>query len=116
MTITFKVNADMNCNTHNCIYVLVCQGCNEFYIGQTNDLRFRVNQHRTDIKHCKKLFVDNHIHHCAKNKDIQFKIMPFYKLRPDSNSQMDRESKEMYFIDKFKPQLNRDFNFAHAIT
>ena len=42
--------------------------------------------------------------------------MPFFKLKPSENDQKSRELKEKYFIDKFKPELNRDFNFAHCIT
>ena len=108
----FKINDNMNCNTKNCIYVLICQGCNEYYIGQTNDLRLRANLHRNDIKRCTKLYVDRHIHQCAKSKKIQFKIMPFFKLKGTNDSQLDRENKEKHFIDKFNPSLNREFNFS----
>ena len=109
---TFKVNADMDCNTKNCIYVLICEGCTAFYIGQTNDLRLRINLHRNDIKYGKKLYVDKHIHVCAKNKDLQFKVMPFFKLKGTNDTQTDREGMEKHFIDKYSPSLNREFNFS----
>jgi hypothetical protein len=36
----------MDCTVENVLYVLVCNGCKEFYIGQTGDkLRNRKNVH-----------------------------------------------------------------------
>ena len=36
----------MDCNTMNCICVLKCGGCGELYIGETNNLKLRVNMHK----------------------------------------------------------------------
>ena len=34
---SFTVKNDMNCDTKNVIYALICQNCNKFYIGQTSN-------------------------------------------------------------------------------
>ena len=46
----FYVNANMNCNVKNCLYVIKCAGCNALYIRETGDFRLRTNTH-TD--HCR---------------------------------------------------------------
>jgi hypothetical protein len=100
--ITFHIKAHMNCNTRNCVYVMECMGCNFIYVGETNNLRLRVNLHRDHIKHDKGYYVSHHIHSCGTH----FKIMPFYKVSRDC--ELYRKTKEQLFIDKFKPELNRD--------
>ena len=40
-----------NCQSKNCIYLAVCNICEDFYIGQTqNELRKRINGHRDKFK------------------------------------------------------------------
>lgn len=102
----YEIRQHMNCDTENCIYVLVCVNCNKFYIGETNNLRLRTNLHRDHIKNNIGLNVSKHVHNCAnsKNLDKSFKIMPFYKVNTD-DAQF-RLTMEEYFIKKFKPALN----------
>ena len=41
----------MDCTVKNVIYVLVCNGCKEFYIGQTGDkLRNRKTVHIQQVR------------------------------------------------------------------
>ena len=75
------------------------------YIGETNHLRFRVNNHRNDIEKDTGLCVSRHIANCARNKTIKFKITPFYKVKEDSIEV--GKNKEQHFTDKFNPELNR---------
>lgn len=101
----FKINYKMNCSTLNCIYLIQCNGCKEIYIGETSNLRHRVNLHRNHIEHNEGLYVSKHIFQCAINCAPKFYVMPFYKVRSDD--QLLRKSKEADFITKFKPKLNK---------
>ena len=102
----FRVNYSMSCNVMNCIYVLKCNGCKKIYIGETSNFRLRVNLHKHHVNRNCGLNVSRHIHVCAKDQDIKFQIMPFYKITGD-NVRI-RKEKESYFIRKFQPALNKN--------
>ena len=84
------------------INVILCENCKEEYIGCTQSLNHRVALHKSNIKlqHNRNLFVSKHIFQCSNGN---FKIMPIYQTDDFSNITL----KEQYFIDKFKPSLNR---------
>ena len=75
-------------------------------VAKSNSLQKRITLHRQHFDHpeYRKLPVSSHIPECAKNKDIKFKVFPFYKFYND-NEQF-RLIKEKYFITKYKPALN----------
>lgn len=102
----FNVKTRMNCESRNVIYVLTCNGCNEYYIGETQYLRSRTNLHRSHIKNpsVNSLFVSQHIFNCAK-EEPKYKMFPFFKM--STENKFDRLMKEKHFIDKYKPSLNR---------
>lgn len=102
---SFRVNCNMNCSTLNCIYVIRCAGCSKLYIGETNNFRLRTNLHRDHVTNNRGLHVSKHIYECTKLKSKKFDIMPFYKVKRDCESL--RKQKETYFINKFKPDLNK---------
>ncbi|MEW8512949.1 MAG: GIY-YIG nuclease family protein [Candidatus Thiodiazotropha sp.] len=98
----------MSCEVKNLIYVIRCGGCHEEYIGETGDtLRHRVTVHKQQIRDAstRMLYVSGHIDHCARNKPIKFKIWPLYKMQSDNAAL--RKMKEQFFINLFKPKLNR---------
>ena len=102
----FHIKESMDCTIQNVIYVLICNGCNEFYIGQTGDkLRNRRTVHDQQIRDpsTRQIPLSAHIDNCSK-KDPKYLIFPFYKCH--SNSVSARLSKERYFINIFKPKLN----------
>ena len=94
----------MSCETLNCIYIIVCQGCDGTYIGETNNLRLRMNLHRDHSIKNIGLPISKHIYNCASTKDIKFKVMPFYKVNKDD--EFVRKEKEKHFMNKCKPTLN----------
>ena len=101
----FTVKYNFTCTSKNLIYVLICEECMSEYIGQTGtQLKKRVNTHVEQIKHdhLRSLNVSSHIHQCSRGR---FKIFPFFKIHTDNK--YDREHKESYFIQKFKPALNQ---------
>ena len=100
----FHVNSDMTCDSKNLIYVISCEGCNEFYIGETGTtLRARIRVHKQHIQapEYRKIKLSQHLDICGHG---QFKVFPFYKLYTDNVIQ--RRDQEKQFIQKFKPSLN----------
>nr|XP_022299146.1 uncharacterized protein LOC111107980 [Crassostrea virginica] len=104
----FTIKTSMSCTSSNLIYVIICAGCGENYIGQTGDtLRHRMTVHRQQIREPKYqcTLVSEHIRNCAVNKNPNFTIIPFYKFKCETTEQ-ERETKEKLFIHKYKPVLN----------
>ena len=102
----FKIKNSFTCTTRNVIYVMICGNCDKDYIGQSSlEIRFRIAVHKQQIKDpgLRKLHVSKHIFECGKGN---FRIFPFFKMF--TNDQQERLNKEEYFIQKFKPALNRD--------
>ena len=102
-TFTIALNANMNCKTSNVIYIMICNNCNAYYVGETKmQLRLRVNLHRQHINNAQYsiLKVSEHIRNCGGN----FKIIPIFKLRSKCN--WIRKKQELYFITMLKPPLN----------
>ena len=103
---TFHVKENMNCTVRNVLYVLICNGCKEYYIGQTGDkLRNRKTVHEQQIRDpsTRQMPVSKHIDNCCKTQP-KFSLFPFYKFQTDDVSA--RLAKERYFIDVFSPKLN----------
>ena len=103
----FHVKQNMDCTIENVIYVLVCNGCQEFYIGQTGDkLRNRITVHKQQIRDpsTRQLPLSTHLDICCK-KSPKFSVFPFYKFQ--NNDVSARLTKELYFINIFKPKLNK---------
>ena len=101
---TFTVKHDMDCDTKNVRYALICQNCEKFYIGQTSiELRKRMTLHRqqTVRDEFRVLKVNKHVHEYADDK---FKVVPIYKVL--NNNASLRDEKERYLINTLKPELN----------
>ena len=98
-----SINANMCCNAKFCIYLLQCLKCHHQYIGETNDFRLRINLHKDQIKKLeyRKLEVSKHIFKCGG----KFKALPFFQMR--NSDLLERQLKEIHFIERFKPELNR---------
>ena len=62
------------------LYILICNNCDFFYIGQTEELKQRTRKHKSDVIHpnnsnCKKC--SEHLRTCSKMKEPYFNIYPF---------------------------------------
>ena len=93
------------CESSNLIYVVICQGYKEEYIGETVCLvKERINVYKQHIRHpqYQQLVVEEKLRTCGDGKFLMF---PFFKTIPERKSQ--RKSYEDYFIDKFKSLLNK---------
>ena len=87
------------------MYVIICNGCNKEYIGQTGgQLKERISIYRQHIQQpeYEKIEVKRHLQTGAKGI---FKIFPFFKIK--ENNKILRDCYEDHFIKKFKPELNQ---------
>ena len=100
----FVVRQNMNCDSKYVIYVIICSGCNEKYIGKTDQkLKRRMNLHRSQINQPRNrnMPVSEHLDTCGNGT---FRVFPIYKL--NYNNDKDLLLKESYFIRKYSPKLN----------
>ena len=82
----FEISVPFNCESKNLIYVIICSGCNEKYMGQTQAmLKERLHNFRQYIRQPKKqqIDVEGHIRTCGCRS---FKIMLILQLRKATKS------------------------------
>ena len=102
---TFNIKSDFTCDTLNCIYVLKCNSCEKYYIGETNNFRLRTSLHRNHAKNNSGLGVSRHLFACSRGGQEEcFSIMPIFKMKEDDA--ILRRTMEAHFINKYKPDLN----------
>ena len=100
------LKSSVNCESSNLIYVAICQGCKEEYIGETRCLmKERTNIYRqliTRRPQYQKLAREEHLRICG---DRKFHVFPFFKILHENKSL--RKSYEDYFTDKFNLLLSK---------
>lgn len=47
--LTLPIESSSNCDSKDCVYILKCTKCNQFYIGQTNNFKRRFMEHLNGI-------------------------------------------------------------------
>jgi len=99
---------DLNCNARDVIYVLRCTKCHAEYIGETKNLRRRMNKHISDIRHNRRLCrATDHFVKCGRfevsDTHSQFDI---FILERQTDTKV-RKAKESYFIRLFLPSMNK---------
>ena len=103
--IKIRPNSRFECTSRNVIYIIVCLGCLEFYVGETGDMiciRFNVHRNQSKLEwDDAPIKVDPHLRICGKGKYLVF---PFY--RPQRNSPIYRRCQEDRWIRLLKPKLN----------
>ena len=96
----------MPCDVQNVIYVITCNGCGEYYIGQTGGkLRTKRTIHAQQIRDLSTRMIplSAHLDICCQ-REPKFQMFPFFKLNSESTSA--RLTKENFLIKCFKPKLN----------
>ena len=91
----WNIKSNITCNSRNVIYYLMCNMCNdsETYIGKTNNLRLRTNNHITGCRcgNGPNIF-GNHVFHCGRNNNCHeepfFKVYAFTTLQEESKLQL----------------------------
>ena len=97
------IKGEFDCTIKDCIYLLTCGGCLEYYIGKTVNLRHRMTTHRSCIHHddLRVMQVSKHLAECGNG---QFSVVPLYKMKRKGIVAI--LATENYFIRKYKPTLN----------
>ena len=101
----FHVKTNMSYDVENVIYVITCNGCGEYYIGQTGDkLRTKRNTQVQQIRDpsIRQIPFSGHLDTCC-NSEPKFKMFPFYKMKTGTVAA--RLARENHFIKCFKPVL-----------
>ena len=106
----FKLNKNFNCNSKNILYLLTCTVCKKQYVGKTENCRFRMNNHKKDVRNPKQktIFCDKHFKNCLMEnygelKEPLFFCTPFLYVKDP----VKRHNLEQFYIKKFKAELNR---------
>ena len=109
----FKIKHKFTCESGYLIYKIRCKGCNldipgsdGYYIGRSVCLKDRVKSHKLHVtnKNYRMQYLHRHIFAYAGHLEIPFTIMPFYKVKRESLSEM--QVVEDHFREMFKPDLN----------
>lgn len=116
---------DSDCSAKDCVYIIECTLCKEFYIGQTNCVKSRFSNHISCINNFVP-FQDKYstpisIHFNLRNHDY-LKHLTFYIVRKDVNILENRLINESFFINLFKningsvindyiPKISTVYNF-----
>ena len=94
-----KIN--INCQTMNCVYLIICLSCGIQYVGQTkNKLLTRFNSHHFDISRNSDTTVARHFNKClrpqpAKFEGLHISILSFIRTPPDTKAgQAERDKEE----------------------
>ena len=68
-----------NCNAVNVVYQITCAGCDQHYIGETQDFRQRMNLRKSDVRTLNTdCLADLNINWCLNIKYEHLKIPYFY--------------------------------------
>ena len=100
VTITWHLNKNLTCVTHNCVYLLECKKCDKRYIGETGRmLKARFSDHRGYINNqVIGVTTGDHFNlpgHSLAN--LQVTILEQVKKEDEQY----RKERESYFINKF---------------
>ena len=103
-----RPNKNVCCTDANLIYLLVCKGCLEFYIGECGTMvSLRINTHRDHSKpnpNVSALTCDKHFQSCCAGN---FQVYFIHKM-PSGKSLSSRRCMEYKLIKMFNPKLNID--------
>ena len=98
----WKINSSMSCKARNVIHLIISTKCENFYVGQTENLRKRVTLHKEQRRHdqYRHLTVSKHLKTC---NDGKYKIFPIYHC--NDPSRLIRKSKGKEIIGILRPDL-----------
>lgn len=123
--ISLPICVDSNCSVENCVYIIKCNLCNAFYVGQTKSFKDRLRNHMTYIRHFKPFSGEYNspvsIHFNLKNHNY-LKQLSFYIIQKDILLLDNRLIIESFYINLFMklgevvlndfiPKIETKFNF-----
>ena len=101
----FFLKGSFNCESRNLIYVVICKGCKEEYIGETGCLvKERISVYRRLIRQPQhqQIKVEEHLRLCSSG---EIQMFPFLQIKQENK--LLRKACDDYFLDCFKPLLNQ---------
>ena len=103
---TFLLKNSFNCESSNLIYVVICQGWKQKYVGETGSLEEEwIDIYRSHIRQSQYQQSTSEEDLCTC-RDEKFHMFPFSKILQESKSL--RTSCKDYFMNKFEPLLNKN--------
>ena len=114
--LTWHHKCSFSCDRKDVLYVLICNNCDFYYIGQIEKLKKRTWKHKSDVINpitvTKKY--SKYWRTCSRMKEPYFSIYPFLMKEPyfsiypflyDENKYL-QEFKERRYIMNWEPQLS----------
>ena len=110
---SYRILGNFTCKTNNCVYLINCDVCQKQYVGETTDLRKRVNNHRSSIRTKKDLPVAIHFN----SSNHRWEDMTILVIDNDPTwSDAERKKKEKFWMHRlksFEPQgINKSADFT----
>ena len=114
---SYRILGNFSCKTNNCIYLISCDVCHKQYIGETTDLRKRINNHRSSIRTKKDLPVATHFN----GNNHRWEDMSIMVIDHDPRwSDTERKQKEKFWMHRlksFEPHgINKMVDFTRMNT
>ena len=105
MLITWKYTRLFTCDSVNVLYVILCNYCDEYYLGKAAVVKSRCSKHASDVRlpwnsNCR--VCSEHLRNCSNLIEPYFTYYPFYYVDDPAL----RHFMERRFINKWKPTLN----------
>ena len=101
MSMIWHYKRYFKCDRNNVIYILMCNTCERFYLGQKTNLKQRIRKHKWDVFHLQNSFSE-HLRDCSRMKEPFLRTYPFlYEKKKEL-----REFKEKRYIMRWKTELN----------
>ena len=106
----FSIAQTFSCISGSVIYFLTCTVCKDIYVGETDNLRKRMNNHKSHTRdsYTTDCLADPHFHKCLMERYGYLKeplvfCQPFYDV---NGGRTERTHYERYFRKLFKPEIN----------
>ena len=75
-SVTWNYNKFFDCNSKDVLYILICNNCDNFYIGKTIDFKQRIHNHKSNVKHTQ----NSTCQECAEHLRDYAKIGPLFQI------------------------------------
>ena len=109
----FLPNTNMSCTSTYVIYLITCSKCNIKYVGQTTkQLNYRLNNHRSNIKHNLKTAIAIHFNN-YKHNISHLKISPLEQVPTRTQQQL--LLREKFWINKLHTKYPYGLNYYPII-
>ena len=111
----FPILSNGNCNSVNAIYIIKCNICNNFYIGQTQNIKNRISSHINTILNFSPFVLNStcvarHFNKRLHNLQDHFSFIIFKENINDFNTRLRLESQLINLVRMIDSSIiNKDF-------